>query len=202
MCSNSETKPFYGHFTFIALPLFVVFLFVSPSSSREAPHKGCQLHVVMHITPASYSRLCKVQTVPNCSVAVVRPANVMINIFTRTSSPSICPNCSLSKCISSCVVGADAISISDSNIHHQYPAAASPWCLYLSISASVPGQGWCLTAWCRNGRGSSQWEGEDGGNQTINGPSPSPGQPRPGLLIVTLCLMCLVSHINTNTTII
>ena len=99
MCSNSETKPFYGHFTFIALPLFVVFLFVSPSSSREAPHKRCQLHVVMHITPASYSRLYKLS--PNCSVAVVRPANVMINIFTRTSSPSICPNCSLSKCISS-----------------------------------------------------------------------------------------------------
>ena len=101
MCSNSETKPFYGHFTFIALPLFAVSVFVSPSKSGEAPHKGCQPHVVMHITPASYSRLCKVQTVPNCSVAELRPANVMINIFIRTSSPSICPNCSLSKCISS-----------------------------------------------------------------------------------------------------
>ena len=176
MCSNSETKPFYGHFTFIALPLFVVFLFVSPSSSREAPHKGCQLYVVMHITPTSYSSRYKLS--PNCSVAELRPANVMINIFTRSSSPSICPNCSLSKCISSppgWLVRMPSPSLTPISITVS-SSSISLVSVSVSISASVPGQGWCLTAWCRNGRGSSQWEGEDGGNQTINGPSPSPGQ--------------------------
>ena len=108
----------------------------------------------MPITPPDYSRLCKLS--PNCSVAVVRPANVMINIFTRTSSPSIWPNCSLSKCISTCVLRIPSPSLTPISITSIQQQHLPGVCICICISASVPGpQARCITAWCRNGRGSS-----------------------------------------------
>ena len=133
--------------------------------------------------------------------------NVMINIFTRTSSPSICPNCSLSQCISSPpawlvrMPSPSLTQISITSIQQQHLPGV---CIYLSPHQS-PARGGVSPPGVAMGEeaASGKEKMEETRQLMVLVPAQaSPGQPRPGLLIVTLCLMCLVSHINTNTTII